>query len=315
MRYYKNLQKRIIALTIAVFCLLCGCAGEDAPLEPLQTEQTSIEQENVNVEDQWTITQYGPRETNMSFYTIYNPAKGLIVVDGGYTEDALYVAGIIQSLGGKVDAWILTHLHPDHAGAFNAIYPNQEVLEIEIGDIYTVQIPSPEECLASAPWDTAEAYITFLAYEIPDVIYLNTGDVLEICDLKFEVFSAFEENTKELTNDYFNDGSIMFKVYGETKDFLFCADVGKRMSEHIIENIGAEKLASDYLQMGHHGNGGLNADFYTLVSPTIAFFDAPDWLLNDQSGKYTTPQNKALMESLGSEIKSFSSAPNSIVLD
>ena len=35
--------------------------------------------------DEWTITQYGPREINSSFYTLYNPKRGLIVVDGGWT--------------------------------------------------------------------------------------------------------------------------------------------------------------------------------------------------------------------------------------
>lgn len=72
-----------------------------------------------NEEGTWTITQYGRNDINMSFYTIYNEQKGLIVVDGGWTQDAADVREVINTLGGHVDAWILTHPHQDHIGAFN----------------------------------------------------------------------------------------------------------------------------------------------------------------------------------------------------
>ncbi len=303
MKWFRSLKVRLFVLFVIVSAVLIGC------------NKAENETEQVELEDKWTITQYGPREINMSFYTIYNPTKGLIVIDGGWVEDEAYVTEIIQSLGGTVDAWIISHPHSDHAGAFNVIYPKQKKLGITIEDIYTVKLPSPEECLTVAPWDEVVAYEAFLALNIPDIIYLNTGDVLEICGLDFEIYSAFDETVREKSKDYMNDGSLMFKVYGETQEFLFCSDVGKRMTKHIIKNVGEDNLTSDYIQMGHHGNGGLKEKFYKLVSPSIAFFDAPDWLLNDPTGTYTTPQNKALMESLGSEIKSFNTAPNSIVLE
>lgn len=62
---------------------------------------------------------------------------------------------------------------------------------------------------------------------------------------------------------------MMFKVYGEKESMLFCADVGERMSEWIMEHYG-EELSSDYLQMGHHGNGGLSEEFYRMVQRRIA---------------------------------------------
>ena len=299
------MRKRILALIMTVIFIISGCGTADV-------ENTQHVDEVA--EDKWTITQHGPREVNMLFYTIHNPQKGLIVVDGGHIENSEYVYNTIAELGGKVDAWILTHPHKDHAGAFTYMYPYLEDWGIQVDKIYTVPMATPAECLAVASWDSVDTYNAFLALNIPDLIYLNTGDELEICGLKFEVLSAFDEDIAAISRDYLNDGSLMFKVYGETEEFLFCADVGKYMSEHIIENVGAEKLASDYIQMGHHGNGGLTQEFYELVSPKIAFFDAPDWLLYDQSGRYTTYQNMEFMMSLGCEIMSFNSAPNSIVL-
>ena len=261
--------------------------------------------------DCWTVTQYAPDERNASFYTISNPQKGLIVIDGGWEEDEDYVRGVLKSLGGKVDAWLLTHPHPDHIGAFVRIWQDPD--DIRIGSVYTVEMASPEECLEAAPWDTVEEYKAFLSLDLPDLNYVHTGDLLTLCGLPVEIFSAFDEEVKDLSADYLNDGSMMFKVQGPEKSFLFCADVGKRISRS-IERRWRKKLRADYVQMGHHGNGGLREKFYKKVAPEAAFFDAPDWLMEDPEGRYNTPKKIELMESLGCTIYSFHTAPNQVTI-
>lgn len=261
--------------------------------------------------DQWTITQYGPRDINSGFYTIYNPRQGLIVVDGGWTEDADYVRSIIASLGNKVDAWILTHPHQDHIGAFNVIY--KDLQDIVVNKVYTVDMATPEECLAVAPWDSVDTYQDFWELGVWELEYLYTGDVLDICGLQFEILNAYGEHVEQNSHDYLNDGSMMFKVTGETQSMLFCADVGVSVSDYLLNRWG-EQLQADYLQMGHHGYGGLNDNFYQMVAPKVAFFDAPDWLMQDTTGKYDNPEHVRLMEGLSSEIRSFNTAPNSIIL-
>ena len=261
--------------------------------------------------DQWIITQYGPRDINSGFYTIYNPRQGLIVVDGGWTEDADYVRSIITSLGNRVDAWILTHPHQDHIGAFNVIY--KDLQDIVVDKVYAVDMATPEECLAVAPWDSVDAYLDFWELDVLELQYLYTGDVLDICGLQFEILNTYGEHVEQNSRDYLNDGSMMFKVTGETQSMLFCADVGVAVSDYLLNRWG-EKLQADYLQMGHHGYGGLNDNFYQMVSPDVAFFDAPDWLMLDTTGKYDNPEHVRLMEGIGSEIRSFHRAPNSIIL-
>ncbi len=49
------------------------------------------------------------------------------------------------------------------------------------------------------------------------------------------VLSAYEDMVDELSNDLLNDGSMMFKVKGKNKSFLFCADVGISMSDYLLE--------------------------------------------------------------------------------
>lgn len=261
--------------------------------------------------DEWTISQYGPREINSSFYTIYNPKKGLIVVDGGWEEDAEYVRSAIALFGNKVDAWILTHPHQDHIGAFNVIY--QDLQGIEIDKIYTVDMAAPKDCLAAAPWDNTDAYQDFLDLEIPELEYVSIGDKFTLCDLTIEIYNAYGKHVKELSSDYINDGSMMFKVTGEKESMLFCADVGSSLSDYLLDYWGS-KLKADYLQMGHHGFGGLKDDFYQMTAPKKAFFDAPEHMMKDTTGTYDNPENAALMESLGSEIISFDGTPHSVIL-
>ncbi len=261
----------------------------------------------------WEITQYGPRDINSMFYTIYNKEEGLIVIDGGWKEDEAYVREVIESYGGHVKAWILTHPHQDHIGAFNEIYPKPGDITIE--EIYTVDMASPEDCLAVASWDSVDVYREFLALNIPEVTYLQAGDTLELCGLSVEVFSSFDEDVRLLSTDYLNDGSLMFKVSGEQESFLFCADVGVGLSDFLLQKYGEEKLSAKYLQMAHHGFGGPKDDFYAAVSPDIAFFDAPNWLMLDATGTYDNPEHAELMRNLGSEVFSFSSGPNTIWLE
>ena len=106
---------------------------------------------------------------------------------------------------------------------------------------------------------------------------------------------------------------MVFKVYGKEESMLFCADAGKSISDYLKKKYGS-KLKSDYLQMGHHGNGGLKKNFYKTVNPDVAFFDAPDWLMEGKYGGYTTPRNRKWMEEMGSKVVSFSTAPNTVVL-
>ena len=277
----------------------------------LRKDKPTITDNQVN-NDEWIITQYGRNDINLSFYTIYNASQGLIVVDGGWTEDAKSVRAVINELGGHVDAWILTHPHQDHIGAFNSLYKDLDGIEIE--NIYTVDMASPEECIQVASWDSVNAYNDFLALNISDITYLYAGDKLEICGLDFEIISAYDENVKKLSKDFLNDGSMIFKVTNNMESMLFCADVGISMSDFLVEKWG-DSLKTDYLQMAHHGFGGLSDTFYQKVSPNIAFFDAPDWLMYDETGKYDTPENAAFMESLNAEIYSFNSAPNHITLN
>lgn len=261
---------------------------------------------------EWLISQYGsPEGSQLMFYTMQDNAGHLIVVDGGWTTDADYVRALLKALGNHVDAWIITHPHRDHAGAFTEIYKDPKKLKID--KVYAVDMASPELCLENAPWDETEVYEQWLQLDIKQLSYVHAGDTFEVAGLTFDIFNAYDDYVDELSNDLLNDGSMMFKITAKEESMLFCADVGKSMSKYLLKKY-KDELKADYIQMGHHGNGGLKDDFYQSIGAKAAFFDAPDWLMQDTSGRFTTPKTSYLMASGGAVIYSFSTAPNQIIL-
>lgn len=76
-----------------LICLLCACAtGKNTTFtSDMNVINASSSDVSINQETTWEITQYGPRDINSCFYTIYNPSEGLIVIDWGWTDDVAYV--------------------------------------------------------------------------------------------------------------------------------------------------------------------------------------------------------------------------------
>lgn len=262
----------------------------------------------------WKITQY-PSVTNTQamIYTLQDLQGHLVLIDGGHTEDADQVAQIIADAGGHVDAWFLTHPHTDHINAITALYGRDGLPSVDA--FYASEFDPDTYASVAADWDVYEdfaAWYDLFANETR-LHYLHRGDTLDLFGLSV---TCFHDNTvKTAEGDAANDGSLVLKFEGSTQSFLVCGDTGYTQSEEIIASYG-DQLASTYIQMGHHGNGGLTEEFYRLVHPQIAFFDAPQWLMEpeDPNTWFTTPQNRAIMESMGAKIYSYVGGPHAALL-
>ena len=97
MRKKSKKRNKMIGVALVIIVLLFGIIT----VKFIQSEKIIEDTERT-----WLITQYGPRDVNSMFYTLYGGKGQLIVVDGGWTEDADFVRQTIKEMGGKVDAWI-----------------------------------------------------------------------------------------------------------------------------------------------------------------------------------------------------------------
>ena len=248
------------------------------------------------------------------FYTITDRRGRLVVVDGGWEADAPEVEETIRSLGGHVHAWIITHPHPDHVGAFNAVMAHFEDADIRLDHVYTVRVREKRY------HETAEYYDDYPAYEkfkthcgnLGSVVtYLKENDVLDLIGLRMKVLSAWDEKVDVFENNECNNGSLMFRLEGNGKSMLFCADVQKEMEEYIVP-AHRDELKSDYVQLAHHGNWGLTEEFYDLVDPEAAFVDGPSSIIDEEDSIYDGWQLRDALQEKGVTLYRFGTAPNEV---
>lgn len=264
----------------------------------------------------WTITQYGSDGSNqMMFYTITNPKGQLVIVDGGWDTDADAVRRVIDAHRGHVDAWVITHPHPDHVGAFNAIMAANTDGSVVVEKIYTVPVNRERYQETAHSYDVIDAYEIFyvLTKDADNVIYLKENDSFDLIGLQAKVLHSWDEHVDALPDHLCNDGSLMFTVQGKREKMLFCADVQSEMEEFIIPE-HRDELAADFIQCGHHGNWGLTTEFYDLVDAKAAFIDAPASIIDDEHGKYDGYLLRDYFLGNGTKLLRPETAPNKIIL-
>ena len=247
-------------------------------------------------------------------YTI-TTENGLAIIDGRFEYEEPRLREIIARYGNSVDAWILTHPHADHMTAFLDIYIDPQ--GIVFHHIYVPEMPELSILMENADWDDYSLLEELNKLEIPQLEYLHNGDERSILGLNMKVLSAYDDEINKLSNDLMNDGSLVFKLSGEKESMLFCADAGdpyvnKGISERIIKEY-KDELPSDYLQLGHHGFGGLTPELYDIVDAKGVFIDSPAWLLTSTEF-ISSRENDLRMEEQGRVVFSYFTAPNQILL-
>ena len=260
----------------------------------------------------WKVTDFAStQDAQIMFYTIEDNKGHFVIVDGGLWPDAEIVWGEILKHNRHIDAWIVTHPHPDHTGAFNNLMQSPP-LDFTIDTIYLPEVNKEAYEEKQKPWDDIGAYYTQLEVTdgLDNIVYVHENDHFDLIGLDMQVISSWDENVDALPQQLPNDGSIMFKISGMEQSMLFCADVEETMEQFIIPAHEAD-LKADFVQCGHHGNWGLSKSFYDYVDPSVAFMDAPKWLFEKDS-KYTAYELREYLENKGVTVYNFETAPNSV---
>jgi beta-lactamase superfamily II metal-dependent hydrolase len=249
--------------------------------------------------DLWQLPSQTPSQMNS--YVIQTENDSVIVIDGGNTGDASYLRGFLAALGNKVSHWFITHPHSDHANAFIEIIQSPADLKIE-----NILGSMPEE-------EWIEKYEPTELYTIKDLnkalkesnrkMYeLVPGQLIEIDGIKIEILSTVNP---EIIYNPINNSSLVMKITDDCKSVLFLGDLGVQGGNKLLEGPLSNKLKSDYVQMAHHGQNGVNKEFYEKVGADYALWPTPLWLWNNDngggknSGPWKTLEVRQWMKELG----------------
>ena len=262
---------------------------------------------------EYVVTQY-PDATGVqgTFYTIAND-DFLIIIDGGWAENSDAVRSVIAEHGNVVDAWIISHPHQDHAGAFNEIYANPG--DITIRAIYDNGFDYDFIEASGEPYDDITVMETYhaLTEGADNLTHLKRGDSLSLCGLTLDVYNAYDDTVLAAVGDekdYQNNASLLFKISSENSSMLFCSDIKYDMNDTLLSAY-RDSISCDYVQTGHHGNWSFSNEFYEATGASVYFIDAPSSITDNADFPAST-----LKEDLqkNGTVLDFRTAPNSVTL-
>jgi glyoxylase-like metal-dependent hydrolase (beta-lactamase superfamily II) len=290
----KLVRTPLFGVFAAVFFLtLVGCGhGDDSSDPQTQAEIRALSDPN------WALsTAHALKKDLKSFavwqlpgqtskqnesYVILTRNHRVLVVDGGWSgEDAVYLRAFLSTLGSRVNAWFITHPHPDHAGALLDMIndPREMVITRVLASL------GPLSEYQGKPGDDRDFAAQFVsAYQQSPLRKIEpvAGDVYTIDGVKIQILSV---RNPEITTNALNNSSLVFRMSDDTKSVLFLGDLGREGGDKLLAGPYKALLQSDYVQMAHHGQAGVSKDFYGFVGAITALWPTPQWLWDNDSGK------------------------------
>lgn len=250
----------------------------------------------------FTLWQLPPQTHSQNMaYVLRSDGGRLIVVDGGTSGDAGYLRGFLAALGNHVDAWFITHAHDDHFSALTAILKKPGKLQID--KIYA-SLPDDEWIKKHEPAELgpALAFNRAVKDSARTVAELQPGQVLHVDGIRIEILGI---KNPEITSNAINNSCVVMRVSDRDKRVLFTADLGTEGGRKLMAGPYAKKLAANYVQMAHHGQNGVDENFYKAVGAKRCLWPTPRWLWDNDSGKgkgsgpWKTLEVRAWMEKMG----------------
>lgn len=221
----------------------------------------------------------------MMSYIIQTGNGKLIVIDGGYACEAPYLLETLKKLGGDkptIAAWLHTHMHVDHVEAFAEIMEHH-FDELKINGVY-YNFPTREELFAYGQ-DVLQTYDYFFKNysKFAHISHLvEVSDMIEIDDVKFEVL--FVPRNRYAKSNNLNNSSVVYRMEACEQTMLFLGDLAEAAQEDFLNETDHQKINSDIVQMAHHGQYGVQKVIYEAICPQCCFWDAPNWLWDNNPG-------------------------------
>lgn len=196
------------------------------------------------------------------------------LLDCGHQGEAAHVVNRLKQLGiTKLDHFIISHPHTDHAGGYRTILRN-----VEVSHVYM----PPKELMVRGDLVTLDIIDTLEEGNIP-YTELAEGDEFDIAtDVHVKVYNPTREFAA-ITRYNVNEASLLMKFTYKDSSYLMNGDIanntiksnGYPTEEELVAKWGDE-LKADIVKVGHHGNSdamstdtwrnAVDAKIYTTLS-------------------------------------------------
>ncbi len=279
----------LIALVCMMVMGLVACGGGEDTSEPTDSPYATPGQIVITLEPQAganEIYQLTQTKQIMS-YMIKTKNNSLIMLDGGEATDYKQIIALAKHLTGDevpvIDAWLFSHSHSDHVNAFTELM-NEAPEALDIKKIYH-HITTEEYMLLNEPTNKTSYRRFVRALKKYDesganIVVVEEGQKFTYDGIEIEVLLIPDETLKPLTGAVINDSSVVYRMTIDGQSVLFLGDAYHQSGDRLIQKYG-DNLASDVVQMAHHGSQGVQKAVYDKIAPKVCLWPAPAFMWDD----------------------------------
>ncbi len=236
------------------------------------------------------------QDTQSGMCLIFQLGDGsYVIVDGGYRKDVLakdiydYMYKYAPDKNNiTIAAWIMTHGHNDHQGAFqnfSAIYAPKVKLELLIANYPSEEFVAASD--SSHPVNMSATLKKISAFDGAQYLRAHVGQEFYLRDAKIEILFTMDSLTPDVLDNY-NTTSMVFTVELGGQKINVLGDADEKGCQ-IALNMFGDYLKADIVQMAHHGYGtgssssrGVTGVYDKSASPVVL------WPVGMEIGYVTT---------------------------
>ncbi|MBE6596059.1 MAG: MBL fold metallo-hydrolase [Ruminococcaceae bacterium] len=215
---------------------------------------------------------------------IFKTGSGkLIVYDGGgkaETERLLYA---LRRISGEeiptVSAWLLSHPHEGHVGAFVELCKNEALrssLKVEKAYCAFLTKDAYEKYRLKEAEQDFERVSCILDSESTlgaKVCTVKVGDVISVDEMTVEVLRVPTYDHEVVST--VNDTSVVYKLdYNGEQSFMLAGD-GETFTNNELMALPEGKVSSDVIFVPHHGKSSLSPQFYSACGAKAYIWQMP----------------------------------------
>lgn len=222
---------------------------------------------------------------NGECYVIRLKDGSFIICDGGFMSTSAYESGDVKRKNARnlydtlveyspegttkprISAWIFTHAHGDHIGAFRtfaATYGSKVSVDYFIFNFPSDAQHDSASTSTKGSTDVKEKIAQY--FSNAKVVKAHPGQYFTFAGCRIDVMMTIDMYAPK-TLTYFNTSTVATRVTLAGQTIFLSGDLSEDLNR-ISCSMYNKALKCDFVQVAHHGYQGGSSAFYRLVDPT-----------------------------------------------